>query len=57
MTAPLLFDTHAHLHDPAFDGDRAAVLDRARAAGLAARPPCPNFPRSAGPAGPFRDIA
>jgi TatD DNase family protein len=29
-----LFDTHAHLHDPAFDADRAAVLDRARAAGV-----------------------
>jgi TatD DNase family protein len=29
-------DTHAHLHDPAFDGDRPAVLARARAAGVAA---------------------
>jgi TatD DNase family protein len=30
----LLVDTHAHLHDPAFDADRPAVLARARAAGL-----------------------
>jgi TatD DNase family protein len=30
-----LFDTHAHLHDPAFDADRDAVLARARAAGVA----------------------
>jgi TatD DNase family protein len=29
-------DTHAHLHDAAFDGDRPAVLARARAAGVAA---------------------
>ena len=31
-----LIDTHAHLHDRAFDSDRAAVLARARAAGLTA---------------------
>jgi TatD DNase family protein len=30
----VLVDTHAHLHDPAFDGDRADVLARARAAGV-----------------------
>ena len=30
----MLFDTHAHLHDPAFDADRALVLARARAAGV-----------------------
>jgi TatD DNase family protein len=29
-----LFDTHAHLCDPAFDGDRGEVLERARAAGV-----------------------
>ncbi len=29
-----LFDTHCHLTDPAFDGDLAAVLDRATAAGV-----------------------
>lgn len=31
-----LIDTHAHLADPAFDADRAEVLERARAAGLSA---------------------
>jgi len=31
----VLFDTHAHLHDAAFDADRPAVLARARAAGVA----------------------
>jgi TatD DNase family protein len=29
-----LFDSHAHLADPAFDGDRADVIARARAAGI-----------------------
>lgn len=29
-----LFDTHAHLCDPAFDGDRGEVLERARDAGV-----------------------
>jgi TatD DNase family protein len=31
-----LLDTHAHLMDPAFDGDRDSVLQRARAAGVEA---------------------
>ena len=31
-----LIDSHAHLHDRAFDGDRASVLARARVAGLSA---------------------
>ncbi len=31
---PALFDTHAHLHDPAFDGDRDDVLQRARDSGV-----------------------
>lgn len=31
----MLFDTHAHLSDPAFDGDRPAVLQRAAEAGVA----------------------
>ena len=30
----MLVDTHAHLHDPAFDGDRPAVIARARVAGV-----------------------
>jgi TatD DNase family protein len=29
-----MFDTHAHIHDPAFDADREATLERARAAGV-----------------------
>ncbi len=29
-----LFDTHAHLHDRAFDSDRESILSRARAAGV-----------------------
>ncbi|HEY5340999.1 MAG TPA: TatD family hydrolase [Candidatus Aquilonibacter sp.] len=29
-----MIDTHAHVHDPKFDGDRAAVLERAREAGV-----------------------
>ena len=32
---PMLVDTHCHLADPAYDPDRAEVLDRAWAAGLA----------------------
>lgn len=31
-----LVDSHAHIHDPAFDADRALVLERARAAGVGA---------------------
>ena len=31
---PVLFDTHAHLHDPAFDGDRNDVLQRATESGV-----------------------
>jgi TatD DNase family protein len=34
VTAPDLFDTHAHLHFPEFAGDFDAVLERARAAGV-----------------------
>lgn len=35
MTALGLIDTHAHVMDAAFDADREAVLERARAAGVA----------------------
>lgn len=31
----MLIDTHAHIHDAAFDEDRDAVVDRMRAAGVA----------------------
>jgi TatD DNase family protein len=31
---PDLFDTHAHLHFPEFDADRAAMLERARVSGV-----------------------
>ncbi len=31
-----LVDTHAHLCDPVFDPDRAAVLDRVEEAGVSA---------------------
>ena len=34
MTAPDLFDTHAHLHFPEFAADLDAVLERAREAGV-----------------------
>jgi TatD DNase family protein len=30
----LIFETHAHVHDASFDADRAAVLQRARTAGV-----------------------
>ena len=30
-----MIDTHAHIHDPKFDADRAAVVDRARTAEIA----------------------
>jgi TatD DNase family protein len=33
---PLVVDTHAHISDAAFDADRAAVLERAAAAGVGA---------------------
>ena len=35
MSAPELFDTHAHLHVPEFADDLPAVLERARTAGVA----------------------
>ena len=34
MTAPPLFDTHAHLHFPELVADLDGVLERARAAGV-----------------------
>jgi TatD DNase family protein len=34
--APIFTDTHAHICDAAFDGDRAEVLERAAAAGVGA---------------------
>ena len=34
VSPPELFDTHTHLHFPEYAGDRAAVLARARAAGV-----------------------
>ncbi len=30
----MLIDTHAHIHDPRFDSDRDAVIERARNAGV-----------------------
>jgi len=36
MTGYIIVDTHAHLGDPVFDPDRAEVLRRAKAAGVAA---------------------
>ncbi len=34
MTAPILWDTHGHLQDPAFDADREAVHQRAADRGI-----------------------
>jgi TatD DNase family protein len=50
VTQAPLFDTHAHLHDPAFAGDRAATLARARAAGVARILTVGTDPASAGDA-------
>ena len=36
MLEPEITDTHAHICDPAFDADRAKILDKARTAGVAA---------------------
>ena len=36
LSEPKLIDTHAHMCDPGFDGDRDAVLERARQAGVKA---------------------
>jgi TatD DNase family protein len=36
LTSRKLVDTHAHICDPMFDGDRAEVLRRAAAAGVGA---------------------
>ena len=36
MLEPKITDTHAHICDPAFDTDRAKILDKARTAGVAA---------------------
>ncbi|HLY37715.1 MAG TPA: TatD family hydrolase, partial [Candidatus Binatia bacterium] len=35
MSPPLLVDSHCHVAEPEFDADRAAVLARAAAAGVA----------------------
>lgn len=40
----MLFDTHCHLYDTAYDADRPAVLERARAAGIG-RMLCPAMDR------------
>mgnify|MGYP000943381882 FL=1 len=40
----MLFDTHCHLYDTAYDADRPAVLERARAAGIG-RMLCPATDR------------
>lgn len=40
----MLFDTHCHLYDAAYDADRPAVLERARAAGIG-RMLCPATDR------------
>ena len=33
---PTLIDTHAHVYLPQFDADRTAMIERARAVGVAA---------------------